>query len=151
VRNNGPMTEGVDRLAVRISTFAFADNKKKSPCVEILVNGIPLWSQIEDVRNRGMAEEVEGCLGVPPSLVAPPSRHWLGDPEVGWSVDGRALIFDCECGHWPCGGTTAKISVTADLVEWSHFSGPTADSDPLSIGPFFFDRDDYEQALGQLA
>lgn len=84
--------------------------------------------------------------GLSPDVVRPPSRHWWGVPHPALSTGGRAVIYDCECGHWPCGGILARISVGEREVVWSDFGGPSGGS-VYPIGPFRFRRQDYDDAL----
>jgi hypothetical protein len=80
--------------------------------------------------------------GVPYHLVAPPSRHWLGEPNPDYEDErGRAVVIDTSCGAWECCGHLALIEISADEVTW-RLDG---------LEPFRFDRTAYEAALEALA
>ena len=81
--------------------------------------------------------------------VAPPSRHWLGEPDEWLSERGRAAVLTCGCGMFGCGGVAARITVARDTVTWGDFrfaNSPTV----VPIGPFTFDRAAYEAAIAAL-
>jgi hypothetical protein len=76
----------------------------------------------------------------------PVRSHWLGRPLARFDESGRTAVLTCNCGVFGCGGFTATIAATDEAVTWSEFHhanwGPT-----VSLGPFEFDRDQYEKAL----
>ena len=82
--------------------------------------------------------------------VAPPSRHWLGEPDPILEERGRAAVLTCTCRCYGCGGAAARITIEDDdVVTWSDFR--LANSDTLvPIGPFRFDRAAYEAAIAAL-
>lgn len=68
---------------------------------------------------------------------------------------GRVMLYVCaECGDIGCGAVTAQMEKTAEHFVWRDF-GFENDYDPATpelksyqkIGPFFFDKTDYWQAL----
>src|SRR5262245_36752005 len=69
--------------------------------------------------------------------------------------DGRCLLYVCpECGDIGCGALTVKIERTREHFVWKEFGYENNyyDRMPLleeykHIGPFFFDKDQYFQAL----
>lgn len=108
-----------------------------------------------------LAGDYEGC---PPSVIFLPSRHyfgqgcgsWVWDPDL---YDGKSVVLQCKgCGETGCWPLVAKITGTSDNVIWSAFEqihrggawtktgdGPKWFYDGL--GPFVFDRRQYEEAL----
>jgi hypothetical protein len=72
---------------------------------------------------------------------------WLGAADGTEYSDGRSLIFDCECGVAECGGTFARISFSDHEVIWSKIGR----TEQTSIGPFRFDREQYEAAVATIA
>ena len=82
--------------------------------------------------------------GLSRSLVAPPSRQWLGRPV--YEEDGRAVVLDGTCGVAGCCGVFARITLTADTVRWSDFFTPGEPPLPTGLA-FEFDRDAYEATL----
>jgi hypothetical protein len=101
-----------------------------------VVDGTPLFTMLED-RYPGVAVR----------LVAPPSRHWLGDTLYG--EEGRAVVLDGECGAAGCCGVLARITLDQRIVVWSDFVA--RGRPPLPSGLHFeFDRSGYEAALAEL-
>jgi hypothetical protein len=78
--------------------------------------------------------------------VAPPSRHWLGDPIGMLSEDGRAAVLECTCGCFPCGGASARITIDAETVTWSDFQEANSPK-AIPLRAFRFSRSAYEAAL----
>lgn len=98
-----------------------------------VIDGMPLFTYIDGDLVPGLAFDD----------VAPPSRHWLGEPyDV---VFERAAVLDGTCGVAGCCGVSARIDTGIDSVTWSDFSvGPNS---ALDLGPFVFDRAAYEATL----
>jgi len=80
-----------------------------------------------------------------------PSRHYLGDPIFSWFDTGDTVLLGCECGEWGCWPLTAQVEVADDTVRWSGFRTGHRDWNLASLGPFEFDRREYEHALGRSA
>ena len=132
-----------------VKDFTFADSRRGTPTVQVEVDGDDLFSAIERAgRSTGPHPAVDVAPGLSPQSVIPPSMHWLGAPDP--SEGGLALIYDCECGEWECGGVLARITVTDDEVVWSDFRGPRGGRE-YRVGLLRFDRQQYERALRQLS
>jgi hypothetical protein len=71
-----------------------------------------------------------------------------GEPET---EGGRCLLYVCpECGDIGCGAYGARIKITGELIEWYDFAyengyEPARTLD--SVGPFCFDRSDYDATV----
>jgi hypothetical protein len=88
-------------------------------------------------------------LPVPLELVAHPGhRLWRGDPPLDeeHGTESRRVVLVCNDGLTGCGGATACITVSDQTVTWSDFRTVPDDRD-VSIGPFAFERRQYEQRL----
>jgi hypothetical protein len=86
------------------------------------------------------------------SLVAAPSRHWLGSPDTS-SVDageGRAEVLTGTCGDAGCCGVFARIVLEPDTVRWEDFQGNGHPPVPEGL-VFEFDRAEYEAAIEGLS
>jgi hypothetical protein len=60
------------------------------------------------------------------------------------------VVLVCQDGLAGCGGATARIKIGPQTVEWGDFrTVPAAATVPL--GPFVFDRAQYERALAKVA
>jgi hypothetical protein len=70
-------------------------------------------------------------------------------------ANGRCLLYVCpECGDIGCGAITIKIEKTTEHFVWKEFGYENNYDDGMPlleeykhIGPFFFDKDQYSQAL----
>lgn len=98
-----------------------------------LIDGVPLFETLGD-----------RYPGVDVALVAPPSRHWLGEPVD--EEEGQAVILDGGCGFAGCCGVMARITLDGPIVVWSDFFA--TGRPPLPTGLHFeFDRTAYETAI----
>lgn len=94
----------------------------------------------------------------PPSIgeLLPEGRSVLQASEIG---SGQRLLYVCpECGDAQCGAMTAVITDEGDRIVWKDFANLFWDANqgwrPVfetsgfeHIGPFFFDRPQYTDAL----
>lgn len=98
-----------------------------------VVDGVPLFETLGD-RYPGVAID----------LVAPPSRHWLGEPA--YEEEGRTVIVDGTCGVAGCCGVMARIASDGPVVVWSDFFA--RGRPPLPPGlRFEFDQAEYEASI----
>lgn len=146
---------GHNAIELTIGRFLFGAALEPEPVVLVRIDGIDLFEAVEATRNLPEPDweddcDDDGVPGLSPDLLTPPSLHWLGNPDPRWSESGRAVVLDCGCGQWECGGVLARIEVRPDVITWSDFRGPR-DGDPIPVGPFVFDREQYEAALASLA
>ena len=66
-----------------------------------------------------------------------------------WNL-GAPVVLGCECPEWGCWSFRARIELTDDLVRWAAFEGPKTDRDYSDLGPFVFDRREYENAVADV-
>jgi hypothetical protein len=83
--------------------------------------------------------------GVDVSFVAPPSRHWLGEPTYV-EHDG-AVVLDGGCGEAGCCGVVARIRAGRDTMRWSDFYAHGLRPPLPPDLAFTFDRAEYEAVL----
>ncbi|MEV0582868.1 hypothetical protein [Nonomuraea sp. NPDC050310] len=92
---------------------------------------------------KGLSERDKVCW---------PSTHFLGRPLLQWLDDGDTVLLGCTCGEWECWPLTAQVQVGEETVTWSGFrNGHRASWDLGALGPFTFDREQYESALRRTA
>jgi hypothetical protein len=113
-----------------------------------VVDGVPLFERLKD-RYPGLAV----------SLVAPPSRQWLGTPvyaergsrypKPSAVVVPRAVILNGSCKIAECCGVAARIDLFPTTVVWSDFFARGHPPIPAGLR-FEFDRKDYEGAIGAI-
>lgn len=73
--------------------------------------------------------------------------HFLGHPVATWFEDGDTVLLGCPCGEWGCWPLTVRVELTDATVRWHDFRTGHRDWDLSGLGPFVFDRPDYEAAL----
>lgn len=80
------------------------------------------------------------------------AAHFLGEPVAPWlkAGDGTVLLLCESCGESGCWSLAARIEVTADTVMWRNFQNNSRRWDLSALGPFEFDRTQYESALQQI-
>ena len=97
---------------------------------------------------EGNPELTGGYLGlVQVGWLRWPAKHYLGEPKDTWFDDGDTTLLDCVCGESGCWPLTADIDVGDDLVIWHHSRNGHREWDLSALGPFTFDRGQYEDAL----
>ena len=129
----------------------------------IRVNGTDLLELVQRVEKpfaklEGNPQMAGAYVGIPADMVFLPSRHLLDTPDdllsdlvTSGEVSKPALLM-CECGEPGCWPFCARVAVLADVVWWSDFEQPhRTGGDPGwrydDLGPFIFDRTQYEAAL----
>ncbi len=86
--------------------------------------------------------------GLPPRIVAGPGGPLLGQTEPGYFEDGRVTLLECTCGTPGCWPLIAWLALDESTVTWSGFAQPhRREWDLSALGPFVFDRVQYESAL----
>jgi hypothetical protein len=78
--------------------------------------------------------------GLPYDVVAPPSRHWLGEPMPGYSGSEGVAVLDAGCGLWECCGPGASIEFADTTVTWRI----------RGLDAFHFERAQYEREIAGL-
>jgi len=134
----------------------FPDDLKQ---IRIEVNGTELPELVREVelpaaRAEGDAELAGGYIGLVPGYV----RVDLAGQFLGGggatpfeSADEKVQLLGHDCGEVGCSPLLARITVTDDTVTWEDFEQPTReDWDYSDLGPFRFDRAQYERALFEL-
>jgi hypothetical protein len=131
--------------------------------VEPVVDGRSFKNLLAEIEGPFAAAEGSPQLagkyeGLWVNYVAPPSRHFLGEPSHPvYTVDGKTTILDCECGQPGCWPLLCNIAATADQVVWSDFEQPHRRGRHeqrawvySAFGPFVFVRAEIESALATL-
>ncbi len=86
--------------------------------------------------------------GLPPRIVKAPASPLLGQTEPGYFKDGRVTLLECTCGTPGCWPLVAWLALDASTVTRSDFAQPhRREWDLSALGPFVFDRAQYESAL----
>jgi hypothetical protein len=120
--------------------------------VSILVNGRRLEDLARIVEMQyAVAEDKPNLAGdyepLAPADFSSDPTHFLGHPRASWFEDGDTVLMGCPCGEWACWPLTVRVEVTPVTVRWHDFRTGHRDWDLSELGPFVFDRRDYEAAL----
>jgi hypothetical protein len=79
------------------------------------------------------------------------ATYLLGRNDRQWPSPGRLWLLACECGEVGCWPFEARVVVTGDLVVWADFRQPNRSGwSYAGLGPFVFDRDQYDAAASAL-
>jgi hypothetical protein len=81
----------------------------------------------------------------------PAKIHYLGLGGARLSRDGKVPLLGCHCGEWACSPFRGRVVAKCDTVIWQEFDSNWPDRDYSSLGPFVFDRSDYEAAVDAIA
>jgi hypothetical protein len=121
------------------------------------VNGVSLIDLARAVERQFAAREghpeiAGGYHGLPGSVALGPGSVLLGrlgtDSAALYLDEGQLTVLCCECGEPGCWPLTTRLEVDADLVIWRDFEQPhRAEWDLSTLGPFVFDRRQYEDAV----
>ena len=118
--------------------------------LHILINGQSLIDLVRPVE-RPFAE-LEGK----PDLAG--QYGWLSDVdcEIQHLKIEECMVMGCNCGIPDCWPLTTQVSLDEDIVCWSGFrnchraEGHTHAWDHSALGPFTFDRQQYETAVREM-
>jgi hypothetical protein len=90
-----------------------------------------------------------GCEPLTPCGLVVGSGPPIRFPTGNWATAIRRTVLVCVDGLTGCGGATAKIRLDDHTVQWSDFS-TVPEGKIVALGPFTFDRDLYDQAIGRV-
>ncbi len=151
----------MNRIDFRVVTAMERD--RKLPVAAIVIDGIDFRERVEAAEEQfAIAEGTPSIAGKYRGLwlkyVAPPSRHFLGEPSHPVYREGeKTQILECESGEPGCWPLLCRIDLTEDTVRWSQFEQPHRSGqsgkpgwDYSQLGPFEFERSKYEAALARL-
>ena len=131
----------------------FSDELKQ---IKIQVNGTELPELVREIelpgaRAEGDEELAGNYVGLVPGYVrVDVAGHFLGGAgaKLYDSDDEKIQLLGCGCGEVGCSPLLARVTVTDDTVTWDEFEQPTRPEwDYDGLGPFTFERSQYERAL----
>jgi hypothetical protein len=136
-----------------MNQIEFTIATEDAPYLEIKIDGEPL----EAIARRAelpsaRANRQERLAGAYSGLtrleaVRLPSRYFLSDPALSAGSD-ETVLLGCDCGDWGCWPLFAKVDVSESTVTWQAFrNGHRPAWDLSGLGPFEFERGQYESAL----
>lgn len=123
--------------------------------IAIIINGVSLIELARTAEQpwadrEGKPDLAGSYEGLQPWVIGGSAAHFLDDPHAVWFDDGDTVLLGCQCGEWGCWPLTADVHATDTQVAWSHFRQGHRDWDLSALGPFVFDRSQYEHALHEL-
>jgi len=127
--------------------------------IKIEVNGVDFPELVREAElpfaRADDEEELAGTyVGLVPAYVRIDlASQFLGGTGTSLSPGpaGKTALLSCECGEVGCSPLLARVTVDDDTVTWDEFEQPTRpDWDYEDLGPFTFERAQYEQALLEL-
>jgi hypothetical protein len=133
----------IDRLDERVG-----DARQVVP----VLDGRSLVEIVDELETRRGYEPAGGYAGLVPGFfsVGDLKRYYLAKQEP-WTGSTPVAVLGCECGELGCWPLHARIVVTDDEVTWRDFQQPhRAQRDYSGLGPFTFDRGDYERAVQEV-
>lgn len=140
----------MDRLTLELVPVRHGDHVVTE--IGILINGRPLEVLAREVELAPASDEGKPKLAgdyspLTLSDVRADRAHFLGTPIASWFEDGDTVLMGCPCGEWGCWPLTARVEVSETTVAWTGFRNGHRDWDLSELGPFTFDRVQYEDAL----
>lgn len=97
---------------------------------------------IDEVREPLFVSGLPADLGMwGPSPETVEYRTW----EYEYIPEGFAPVLACGCGAFQDGGVYARVTFREDTVVWNDFH-LIGNEQPAPVGPFIFDRQQYEEA-----
>ncbi|MEG4116302.1 hypothetical protein QUA43_02235 [Microcoleus sp. N9_B4] len=160
-----------DRFEVRINRISLPWTLgNKLDVAEIHINHQPLVELVRQVEEPLVRAEIQerrsagetidesdfppgDYLYLPPSMILLPSRNLLDEPwDCGFELQsndpqaGKAIVLGCTCGVIQCWFMQVRIALNESTVEWADFGQFHRDWQ-YSLGPFKFDREQYESEL----
>src|SRR5262245_45170198 len=132
--------------------------------IQIKINGRDLVELVRAVENpfaykEGAASISGAYAGLPPNEeTLPPSKHFLGEPSAAlYRYGAKTQVLGCECGEVGCWPLLCLIEAGPTRVRWAQFEQPHRNGKGArlpwryeGLGPFEFDRGQYERALDAL-
>lgn len=139
---------------IELALLDVPERDDTSPVVAVRINGEPL-------------EALWGATGA--LAVAPIWIHETYDRPGNWDggfagstllgpddavlASGVVAVVTCTCGFFECAGGTATIDVDDETVTWRAFRAVSAGGgsrEAVQVGPFRFDRLEYERTIEAL-
>jgi hypothetical protein len=121
--------------------------------MNVEVNGRDLRDVVREIESpfaeaEGHPQLAGQYTGLPVTHLMPPSQHLLGQPTGPYGDTDKVTLLQCSCGEPGCWPLLARVTAAADTVIWSEFEQPHRRGWSYEkLGPFVFDRRQYEQAI----
>ena len=150
----------LDQISFVLKPYRYRPHRR---LISILINGWNLADLLEyevragsELEDDPVTPKLYAGLLVEEDLI-PPSPHFLGNPPCSiYRFGERTQVLTCECGEPGCRPVICRIEVGDDRIVWSDFGQPHRFNAKRfwsyeGLGPFVFDRAQYEAALEALS
>jgi len=129
------------------------ENHSDIPSIVPIINGTSLvelarvaeTSAARPTGESGLAGSYSGLPAFTDSRW--PLHHYLGSPLMSWFKERDTVLLGCDCGEWGCWPLAARVDVQLTTIGWTHFRNGYRHWDLSALGPFTFDRTQYETAV----
>ena len=136
-----------------VNDIAFAiepldDGRQSVRSVLPVVDGVSLADLVEEFERSWGYEPAGGYGGLVPEFYSfgPLDDYYLGGGE--YRGGPRRPLLGCSCGEWGCWPLMVTIEASEGVVRWRDLAQPHREErDYAGLGPFQFDRVDYERAV----
>jgi len=143
---------GVDAIEFKLETYTYRNFGSQSGVVPI-VNGVPLREIVRNLFGNLMGQHAGMQTGMrADEVLGFGSGYFLGKSKHRmWRRKDTIGVLACSCGISECWTLETPIKIDKNTVSWPSFGQP--DRPRLSfegLGPFVFDRPQYEEAVSDL-
>lgn len=122
------------------------DEARNYPTIEVLIDGVKLTSLWQEAtkEERPALSALDAFADL--AMWGPDWTNVHPDGTFRSVREGYSPVLTCSCTVFDCGGVCARITFTETMVIWEDFrpARPRVSAPPL--GPFSFDRHQYEEA-----
>ena len=127
--------------------------------IKIEVNGTALQELVRAVelpytRAEGQEELAGTYVGLVPGFIRMDLAGQFLGGSGAWLYphgEGKTALLSCDCGEVGCSPLLGRITLGDETVTWDDFEQPERPEwDYAALGPFTFDRSQYERALFEL-
>lgn len=146
---DGRRESAIQRIELRIE---YEDpDRGRRPWIIPVIDGEDLRDCLHAILSPGTPPPVHRSHGgIPVTPFGPPlAHHYLARRGAPFE-SGRLPVLGCACGIVDCWPFLARIVVDEDFVVWEDFSQGREAECYAALGPFRFDRGEYEAELERI-
>lgn len=158
----------MDTIKFVVEEYIDKESGFQFPTINIYINGSNLIDLVQKAERRNdpiQTGESQSYVGLHPDYYPGFAREFLGQPERGFSI-----LLICTCLVDMCNCITGRVEMNSETVTWSDIKSPWLSSkspnpwvdiedaekmgwypvDYSELGPFIFNRHQYEDAVNSL-
>jgi len=124
---------------------------RRTPWLVPMIDGVDLRKPVREIEEEAGAGTLAGTYGgLPIYRSGPPlANHYLARRGELFE-DGRLPVLGCSCGVVHCWPFLARIEANAESVVWRDFRQGFRDWSYDQLGPFRFERGEYEAEVDRI-